>query len=279
MAVTTLIMTDGLRPDALAQVSAPRLQHLLARSAYTLAARSVEPSLTLPCHMSIFHSIPPSRHGVMTNQWQPMARPVPGLMEQAKAAGRRCYFFHNWEPLRDLNRPESLYFVYYRDNCYTRDGDLEIAAEAARVIAREQPDYAFVYLGTIDVAGHLYGWMSDGYLRQVEHVDQAIGMVLDALSEDDTVLLQSDHGGHERIHGTTLDDDMLIPWLVAGPGIRRNHPIQQPVNLLDSAPTLARLLQVAPHSDWEGRCVAEIFEAAPAAVSFSGTGSADAGSR
>lgn len=279
MAVTTLIMTDGLRPDALAQVHAPRLQHLLARSAYTLAACSVEPSLTLPCHMFIFHSIPPSRHGVMTNQWQPMARPVPGLMEQARAAERRCYFFHNWEPLRDVNRPESLYFVYYRDNCSTRDGDLEIAAEAARVIAREQPDFAFVYLGTIDVAGHRYGWMSDGYLRQVEHVDQAIGMVLDALTGDDTVLLQSDHGGHERIHGTALDEDMAIPWMVAGPGIRRNYQIQHAVSLLDSAPTLAHILQVGAHRDWEGRCVEAIFEAIPVSSSFSEAGCAGAGAR
>lgn len=264
MAITTLIMTDGLRPDALAQVNTPHLQGLLARSAYTLAGRSVEPSLTLPCHMSIFHSVPPARHGIMTNHWQPMARPVPGLMEQAKAAERRCYFFHNWEPLRDLNRPESLHFVYYRDNCYTRDGDLEIAEEAARIIEREQPDFAFVYLGTIDVAGHVYGWMSDGYLRQIEHVDQAIGMVLSALGDGDTVLLQSDHGGHERIHGTTLAEDMTIPWMIAGPGIRRGYEIQEPVTLLDSAPTLAHLLQARTHQDWEGRCVQEVFELSPA---------------
>jgi predicted AlkP superfamily pyrophosphatase or phosphodiesterase len=252
-------MTDGLRPDALAQVHAPRLQGLLARSAHTLSARSVEPSLTLPCHMSIFHSIPPARHGIFVNQYQPMARPVPGLMEQARAAELRCYFFHNWEPLRDLNRPESLHFVYYRDNCYTPDGDLHIAEEAARVISREQPDFAFVYLGTIDVAGHVYGWMSDGYLRQVEHVDAGIGMVLDALGPEDTVLLQSDHGGHERIHGTTLDEDMLIPWMIAGPGIRQNYQIQGPVSLLDSAPMLARILDVPPHRDWEGRCLEEVF--------------------
>jgi predicted AlkP superfamily pyrophosphatase or phosphodiesterase len=260
MATTTLIMIDGLRPDALGLVNAPRLHGLQARSAFTLQARSVAPSLTLPCHMSIFHSLPPSRHGVMVNQWQPMARPVPGLMEQAKAALRRCYFFHNWEPLRDLNRPESLSFVYYRDNCYTRDGDLAIAEEAARVISRERPDFAFVYLGTTDVAGHLYGWMSDGYLSQIEHVDAAVGMVLDVLGPADTVLLQSDHGGHERIHGTTSAEDMTIPWMIAGPGIRQGHQIQQTVTLLDSAPTLAHVLQIATHRDWEGHCIQEVFE-------------------
>lgn len=259
MPTTTLVMVDGLRPDALAAASLPHIERLRARSAYSLGACSVEPSLTLPCHMSIFHSVPPARHGVMTNHWQPMARPIPGLMEQARAADRRCYFFHNWEPLRDLNRPESLSFVYYRDNCYTPDGDLHIAEEAAHVIARERPDFAFVYFGTIDVAGHLYGWMSPEYLAQAQHVDQAVGTVLDALRDDDAILLLSDHGGHERVHGTTQPEDMTILWMVAGPTIRRDHHIQSSVTLLDCAPTLARLLNIPTHRDWEGRCVEEIF--------------------
>ncbi len=46
-----------------------------------------------------------------------------------------------------------------------------------------------------------------------------------------------------------------------GRRIRSGHTVEQPVNLLDTAPTLARLLDFAPHRDWEGRCVAEICEA------------------
>lgn len=259
MPITALVMVDGLRPDALAAADLPHIRRLQARGAYSLMARSVEPSLTLPCHMSIFHSVPPSRHGVTTNQWQPMARPLPGLMEQARAAGRRCYFFHNWEPLRDLNRPESLTFVYYRDNCYTPDGDLHIAEEAARVMARERPDFAFVYFGTIDVAGHVHGWMSPHYLAQAQHVDQAVGMVLDVLGDDDAILLLSDHGGHERTHGTTLPQDMTTLWMVAGPNIRANHQLQSPVTLLDTAPTLAHIMNVPTHRDWEGHCIQEAF--------------------
>ena len=48
--------------------------------------------------------------------------------------------------------------------------------------------------------------------------------------------------------------------MIAGPGIRRDYTITTPVSLLDTAPTLARLLGLAPHSEWEGRCVEEIFE-------------------
>lgn len=254
-----LLLIDGLRPDALAQVAAPHIAGLLSRSTYSLRARSVMPSVTLPCHTSIFHSVPPQRHGIVTNLWQPMARPLPGLIEQAKQAGRRCYFFHNWEPLRDLNRPEMLELSFYQNNCYTRNGDLVIAQIAAQTIAADRPDFAFVYLGTVDVAGHEHGWMSDAYLRQVELVDGGVGMVLDALTPDDTVLLQSDHGGHDRTHGTDLLDDLLIPWMIAGPGIRRGYELADEVSLLDTAPTIARVMQVPAHPQWEGRCVSEIF--------------------
>ncbi|MBI1880428.1 MAG: alkaline phosphatase family protein [Chloroflexi bacterium] len=258
--MVVFILIDGTRPDALDVAECPNLAALRMRSAYTLKATSVLPSVTLPCHMSIFHSVPPTRHGVTTNDWQPMARPLPGLVDQAHTAGRRCAFFHNWEPLRNLNLPGSLAFAYFRDNVYTDlDGDHIIAAEAARYITMDHPDFAFVYFGTVDTMGHRHGWMSAEYLAQLGRVDQALGTLLAALPPDSAILLQSDHGGHERTHGSDSPEDMTIPWLVAGPDIRPGYELKTPVSLLDTAPTLARLLQIKPHSEWEGRCIEEIF--------------------
>ena len=254
------ILIDGLRPDAIPLTPCPNLTALVERSAYTFGATSVMPSITLPCHMSIFHSVPPTRHGVTTNDWRPMARPLPGLVDQAKAAGLRCASFYNWEPLRNLSLPGSLTCSYFNDNAETDpDGDRLIAQEAARHILAERPDFSFVYFGTVDTAGHAYGWLSEGYLAQISHVDQALGTLLAALPAEATILLQSDHGGHERTHGTEMAEDMAIPWLAAGPKIRRGYGLQGAVSLLDTAPTLARLLDVPPHAHWEGRCVEEIF--------------------
>src|SRR5215213_5495527 len=106
MPPVVFIMLDGLRPDALELAYTPRLDAFIAEGAHTLTARSVMPSITLPCHTSIFHSVPPTRHGIIENQWRAMARPVVGLVDTAKVAGKRCAFFYNWELLRDLNRPE-----------------------------------------------------------------------------------------------------------------------------------------------------------------------------
>ena len=261
MSPVIFVMIDGLRPDAISVEYAPNLTQLLSRSAYTLQARSVMPSITLPCHTSIFHSIPPTRHGITSNDWQPMARPVPGLVEVAHAQGRACAFFYNWEPLRNLSQPGNLDFAYFRAGADINPQlDQTIAEQAVAYFMADQPDFMFVYLGTVDEAGHAHGWMSAGYLAQLKVADAALATLLAALPDDATILLQSDHGGHDRSHGTEMAEDMTIPWLVAGPGVRRGHQLNAPVSLLDTAPTLAHFLKLKIPSVWEGRFVAEILE-------------------
>jgi predicted AlkP superfamily pyrophosphatase or phosphodiesterase len=261
VSTAVLLMIDGTRPDAIQAAGCPNLTALQAASSYTLQARAVMPSVTLPCHMSIFHSVPPTRHGITTNLYIPMARPLPGLVEVIHQERKRAAFFHNWEQLRDLNRPGTLHYSLCRNDCSINDDSDHLTVDAALAyIAEYTPDFTFVYLGTVDEVGHRYGWMSDGYLAQLSYVDQAVGRLLDGLQDDTSVLFQSDHGGHDRSHGTDMDEDMLIPWMVSGPGIRRNHETQASVTLLDTAPTLAHILGIEAPTQWEGSVHREIFE-------------------
>ncbi len=105
-----LISVDGMRPDALQYV--PQAQEFIKRSSYTLCASTVFPSVTLPCHMSMFHSVGPERHGVTTNVFTPQVRPINGLAEQLHDNGNSCAFFHNWAQLRDIAQPASVYYSY-----------------------------------------------------------------------------------------------------------------------------------------------------------------------
>lgn len=255
-----LVMIDGVRPDALDMVACPHLGALEQRGAATRAARSVMPSITLPCHMSIFHSLSPVQHGIHANECAPMPRPVPGLVEVARAQGRQCAFFYNWEPLRCLSQPGSLALSYFRDGAESNPhSDEHIAEVAARTLQANDFDFAFVYLGTIDTAGHAYGWLSEGYLAQLAYVDGVLGGLLAALPHGSSVLVQSDHGGHDYGHGTDRPEDMTIPWMLAGPAIRSGFAIASTVSLLDTAPTLARLLALEPPAEWMGRCIDEAF--------------------
>lgn len=253
-----LVMIDGLRPDAIAAANTPTLHSLMERGAYTLAARSVMPSITLPCHMSIFHSVPPQRHGITANIYTPMARPVKGLMEAAKEADKLCAFFTNWEELRDLSRPGSLQFSFMTNSSYNlEEGDAIVADFAVQQLHKY--DFSFVYLGTVDSAGHFFTWMSPEYLAQVERADAELGKIVAALPEDAVLIVQADHGGHDRDHGTDSAEDMTIPWLMMGAGVRAGHVIERQVSLLDTAPTIARVLALKVPSDWEGSSVDEAF--------------------
>jgi predicted AlkP superfamily pyrophosphatase or phosphodiesterase len=255
------VMVDGARPDALDAASCPNLDALRAAGSATMQAQSVLPSVTLPCHVSIFHSVPPTRHGITTNVFVPMARPLPGLIEQARAAGKRTASIYNWEPLRDVSRPEQVAYSYYREPPLDQTYDDAVGAEAVRLLREESAafDFVFLYFGSVDAAGHACGWMSPEYLEQVQRVDGLLGRVLDVMPLDTTIVVHADHGGHDRTHGTDMPEDMTIPWIAAGPAIRRNHRIAAPVSLLDTAPTLAHALEIAPHAAWEGRIIEEIF--------------------
>ena len=117
-----LISVDGMRPDGLMKCGNQYLDELLSESTYSLSERTVVPSVTLPCHMSMFHSVTPQRHGITTNVYTPQVRPVNGLFEQIKNTGKVSAMFYGWEPLRDISRPASLlkadYINAYSVNVY-----------------------------------------------------------------------------------------------------------------------------------------------------------------
>lgn len=87
---TLLILVDGMRPEALEGV--PEAGEMMRQSACALDAVTVMPSVTLPCHMSLFHSVDPGRHGTTTNTYAPQVRPVNGLCEVLVRAGKKCAF-------------------------------------------------------------------------------------------------------------------------------------------------------------------------------------------
>ena len=253
MKKVNLILVDGMRPDALLRCGHPYVEALLSTSAHALGARTVYPPVTLPAHMSLFHSVDPGRHGVTDNIYTPMARPVKGIMEQLH--GRRttamCY---NWAELRDVCRPGNCDLSFFiSGSAYGHErATREVAAVSERIMGGLGTDFCFTYLGWVDEQGHDSGWMSDAYLRAVRESIGLVERLIECAKDEYVTILAADHGGHDRNHGALIDEDMLIPVVIHGDGIRPGA-MEGPVSILDIAPTVVKLLGCEPAREWEGQ--------------------------
>ena len=248
-----LISIDGMRPDGVTQCGNPYVEELMKTTSYTLDAQTVFPSVTLPCHMSMFHSVTPSRHGITTNLYMPPVRPINGLFEQIINAGGRSAMYYGWEPLRDISRPGSLFNADYQ-MAYSADNTDRILTERAlRCIEEYKPDFIFLYMvETDEKGGHDNGWMSEPYLHCISEAITNVKNVIEKTNGEYTVIVTADHGGHDRAHGSDLKEDMTIPMFFYGKEFTPGHVFKD-VSILDLAPTIAHIMGIATPREWEGK--------------------------
>lgn len=250
-----LVLVDGMRPDAVLQCEDSFLRDLRAESTHCFSTDTVFPSVTLPCHTSLFLGVDPDRHGITTNFWMPQVRPIDGIFEIVNRAGGKCAMFYNWQELRDLCRPGTLHYAHFHRQ--SEDMATEWQNEDAMTdmtisyIQKESPDFLFLYLGAVDEVGHRFGWMGSEYMQTVSHSSACIRRLKESLPEGYQLIITADHGGHERSHGTTLTEDMVIPLLLCGSAFPKDHPLET-ANIKDIAPTVTALLGLEPAREWVG---------------------------
>ena len=254
-----ILSIDGLRPDAIALAPMPNLLNLMQTSAFTLTAQTVYPSVTLVSHASMLTGLCPSKHGVNWNDYLPENGYALGtdLFDLAHAAGLETWMFVGKKKLVQVTEPASLTgFVFGSD----RDTEL-----ADQLIAEFPANFGvlFVHFATTDGMGHEYGWLSFEQLSVLRRADEALAKILTELEarnlrSETLVIITADHGGHETTHGSTMPEDMTIPWIASGPGIRPG-PLTTPVHTMDTAATAALALRLEIPAEWDGVPVYEAF--------------------
>ena len=249
-----LISIYGLRQDAVANTEYGR--YLMQNSAYSLDVQTVSPSITLPCHLSMFYGVSPDVHGVLSNTFSTNNNLRKGIAETLIQSSVFTSIFYNWQPITNTVGGVAVVNKYISADNIGWERANELTAEACINHLNNTPSNLVVlYLGFLDENGHAYGWLSQEYyyaLNQSFFIAQNVVSVAKELNY--TVIITSDHGGHDYTHGTTLDEDMKIPLFIIGNGYEKGRNLGTR-SILDIAPTITTLLGCQPQYYWQGTAI------------------------
>lgn len=268
-----IVSLDGLRPDVALRADMPAFRSLLDRGAFTMYAATTDVSITLPSHTSMLTGATPAHHGIHYNAdprpGDPPAPAWPTLFELAHGAGlstAMCAGKSKFSVLATPGAVDSL-FVPTRGHVLA---DSLVSATAARWIATSRPRVLFVHLPLLDAVGHSKGWGSPEQVAAAATLDRSFAVVLRAirhagLQDSTLVIVSSDHGGIGTTHGGTDPRSLLIPWVCAGPGVKRAYDLTQVrdlhVRTEDTFATAADWLGLALPKPIDGRPVHDAFAA------------------
>jgi predicted AlkP superfamily pyrophosphatase or phosphodiesterase len=274
-----LIGIDGMGAQGFQLTGTPHLKQLAREGALSIQARSVMPTVSTPSWGSILSGAGPEQHGMTSNDWrldnytiEPTTKDEDGyfpsiftLMRQNMPDAEMAVFY-DWDGLGNIFNPKYLNRVELTKNYQ------ETIESAIPYILEKNPQLVFLYLGYPDEVGHEHGFDSEEYYHSLEQVDAKVGELFEALKraglyEGTHILVVSDHGGIGTDHGGEKMVELEVPWIIRGPGVIKDRMIAQPVNIYDTAPTIAYVFHLEQPYEWIGRPVLGAFEANKALAS------------
>ncbi|WP_316801863.1 alkaline phosphatase [Pedobacter nototheniae] len=265
-----LIGCDGFGGYALKEANMPNLKALMANGSWTDKARCVLPSSSAVNWASLLMGAGPTEHGY--TEWDSKVPEIPSvtktgyglfpgifsvIRDQKKQA--KTAVIYSWSGIGYLFEKEAVNIVVNG-----KEKDDFCADTAAAIIKKEKPFFTFVHFDEPDGTGHNIGHRTPAYYKQLESVDERIGKIVKAvqeagIAEETIILVTADHGGTGKGHGGKSLDEVQIPWIIAGPGVRKNHEIKDVIITYDTAATLAWIMGLKQPQSWRGRPVNEAF--------------------
>ena len=271
-----MLALDGISVDGFVKAKTPNLDALLAEGVLSLDTRVVMPSVTLPNWTSHLTGSGPEQHGVTDNSWEVDKVKLPAIKSDAEGyypsvfqvlkqavPEAKTAFYYNWINLFYPYNKQYLDEVSYLENdAYVPNYEKAYAFMKAN---KKLPTVVFLYTVHTDHAGHRHKWMSPEYIQSIEEADVEIGRLIDkmkadGLYDDTHFMFLSDHGGIEYGHGGVTTDEMIVPWGIWGPGIRKGLRMQEPNNTVNTAAVILSLFGVEKPLEWTGEVPESIFK-------------------
>jgi predicted AlkP superfamily pyrophosphatase or phosphodiesterase len=256
-----VVSIDGLRPDAIERFGLGAIQRLMAEGSFTLHARTILPSKTLPSHTSMITGRAPEFHGITFNRARDEEGivAVPTMFELAHEQGYHTAAFYSKAKFRHLDRHGS--YDHRQAPAFNTDNWMatRTVPDAVQYMRHHRPNLLFVHIGEPDYAGHRTGWMSFFYGLAVRRADAGVARLVETARHvygpgNFTVIVTADHGGHDHDHGSDDPRDTTIPWIAYGKGVVPGE-LPDGVRTMDTAATALRLLGVQYPLPFEGRPV------------------------
>lgn len=271
-----LISLDGICVDGFLKAKTPNLDALLAEGSLSLDTRVVMPSVTLPNWTSHLSGSGPEQHGVVDNSWEISKFILPAIetdsegyypsvfkvlkkaLPQVKTA-----FYYNWINLFYPYNKQYLDEVsYLEEDAYVPNYEKALSFLKEN---RKHPTLVFLYSVHTDHAGHKYKWMSPEYIQSIEEADVEIGRFIDKMKQeglynDTHFMFLTDHGGINYGHGGVSTNEMIVPWGITGPGIKKGFKITEANNTVNTAATILHLFKVKQPLSWTGEVIESIFK-------------------
>lgn len=271
-----MIALDGISVDGYLTAKTPHIDNLVSEGALSLETRVVMPSVTLPNWTSHLTGSGPEQHGVVDNSWQidKFKLPAVEVDEQGyypsvfkvlkdNLPGVKTAFYYNWINLFYPHNDR-----YFDETIYLKNDEYIPYYEKAFdfiVENKKSPTVVFLYSVHTDHAGHGSGWMSKEYIKSIEEADVEIGKFLQKMKDEGLYdsthfFFLSDHGGIKKGHGGVSVDEMIVPWAITGPGIKKNMKITEPNNTVNTAAVILQLFKVKKPLSWTGEVIESIFK-------------------
>ena len=271
-----LISLDGICVDGYLKAKTPNLDALMAEGSLSLDTRVVMPSVTLPNWTSHLCGSGPEQHVVVDNSWEISKFVLPAIETDSKGyypsvfkvlkealPQAKTAFYYNWINLFYPYNKQYLDEVsYLEEDAYVPNYEKALSFLMEN---RKNPTLAFLYSVHTDHAGHKHKWMSPEYIQSIEEADVEIGKFIDKMKQeglykDTHFMFLTDHGGIEYGHGGVNTDEMIVPWGITGPGIKRGFKITEANNTVNTAAIILHLFKVKQPLSWTGEVIETIFK-------------------
>lgn len=264
-----LIGLDGWGAYSMPKADMPTVKTLMKDGSYTLESRSILPSASACNWASMIMGAGPELHGFTT--WGSTKPDLPsrvlthyglfpsviGLLRDQKPNSEIGYIYE-WGGMAYLCEKEAVnHFVE------TKAG--ETAKNAADYIKAKKPTFTMIAFDQPDGVGHGDGHGTDAYYKKLQELDGDIAQIVSAVKEagiyDNTIfIVTADHGGINKGHGGKTMQEMQVPFIVCGKGVKAGHQITSSVMMFDTAATIAHIFGLERPQVWIARPVTEVFK-------------------